>query len=90
MPKRKSNLPKNTRKAKSQRLKLENESQQDRESRLTNCTLKISMSRSNKCSSEMNERLHLESDDSREQRLEDDRIGHVVYRSLELVDSREQ
>ncbi|GFX87317.1 uncharacterized protein TNCV_3368871 [Trichonephila clavipes] len=101
MPKRKSNLSKNTRKAKSQRLQRENESQQDRESRLTNCRLRISMSRSNECSSERNERLLLDrirhsllrsqkSQESREQHLENDRIQHAVSRSLESDDSREQ
>ncbi|GFY22038.1 hypothetical protein TNCV_3296821 [Trichonephila clavipes] len=90
MPKRKENLSKNTRKAKSQRLQRENESQQDRESRLTNCRLRISLSRSNECSSDRNERLLLESDDSREQRLEDDCIRLAVSRTLELSYSREK
>ncbi|GFY47791.1 hypothetical protein TNIN_223701 [Trichonephila inaurata madagascariensis] len=101
MPKRKSDLSKNTRKAKSQRLQRENESQEDRESRLTNCRLRISMSRSNECSSERNERLQLDrtrhsllrsrkSLKSREQRLENDRIRHAISRSLESDDSRKQ
>ncbi|GFU44117.1 helitron_like_N domain-containing protein [Trichonephila clavipes] len=101
MPKRKPNLSKNMRKAKSQRLQRENESQQDRESHLRNCRLRISMSRSNECSSERNERLLSDRirhsllrsqkyQESREQCLENDRIQHAVSRRLESDDSREQ
>lgn len=89
------------RKAKSQRLRRENESEQDRESRLTNCRLRMSMSRSNESSSERNERLQLdrtrhsllraqESLESRDHRLENDRIRHAISRSLESSHSREQ
>ncbi|GFY60531.1 hypothetical protein TNIN_313621 [Trichonephila inaurata madagascariensis] len=94
MPKRKSNFSKNTRKAKSQRLQLENESQKDKKSRLTNC-------RSQKSQESREQRLEnnciqhaasrsLESDDSREKRLEDDRFRQAASRSLESHDSREQ
>ncbi|GFR29059.1 hypothetical protein TNCT_128791 [Trichonephila clavata] len=60
MPKEKSNLSKNTRKAKNQRLQLGNESELVSESRLTNCGLRKSMYRSKECCSERNERLQLD------------------------------